>query len=185
MRIDFNQLGTVLAGSKPTVSVQLAAIDQMISSTVEAMRRICEDLRPGMLDDLGLEAALADYTKRFATQYGVDCDLSLDRDDYGLDEPLSTAIFRIVQESLTNIARHAKASHAMVALHDRGQDLLLTIADDGCGLPAEFTGEKRTYGLLGMRERVNMLGGRILIDSAAGRGTHIEVSIPRVQGRGL
>ena len=181
LRIDFNELAGVLVASEPTVSARLAAIDQMLDSTVEAMRRICEDLRPGMLDDLGLEAALASYTKRFVAQFGVACDLALDRQDYGLDEPLSTAIFRIVQESLTNIARHAHASHAMVALQDRGAELLLTIADDGRGLPAELTGERRTYGLLGMRERVNMLGGRLAIDSAPGRGTHIEVSIPRIR----
>ena len=182
LRIDFNELGAILADSEPAVSARLSAIDQMIGGTVESMRRICEDLRPGMLDDLGLEAALASYTKRFSTQFGVACDLALDRDDYGLDEPLSTAIFRIVQESLTNIARHAKASHAMVALHDHGHELLLTIADDGRGLPAEITGERKTYGLLGMRERVNMLGGRMVIDSVTGRGTHIEVSIPRTRG---
>jgi signal transduction histidine kinase len=151
----------------------------MISVTTDSVRRICEDLRPGMLDDLGLEAALSSYAKRFSSQFGVACDLSLDREDYGLGDPVSTAIFRIVQESLTNVARHARASHAMVSLQDRGNTLLLTIADDGCGLSPELTGERKTYGLLGMRERVNMLGGTIAIDSAPGRGTHIEVSIPR------
>lgn len=182
LRIDFNGLANSLTETSPAVAARLAAIDRMIDGTVDSVRRICEDLRPGMLDDLGLEAALASYAKRFSRQSGVACDLALDRDDYGLDEPMSTAIFRIVQESLTNIARHAAASHAMVALQDSGDDLLLTIADDGCGLPAELTSERKTYGLLGMRERVSMLGGHITIDSAPTRGTHIEVRIPRQQG---
>lgn len=179
LRIDFNGLAADVSSTSPSVVARLTAIDQMIDRTVDSVRRICEDLRPGMLDDLGLEAALANYTKRFSAQFNVACDLSLDREDYGLDEPTSTAIFRIVQESLTNIARHAQASNAMLDLVDRGDDLLLTIADDGCGLPAELTGEKKTYGLLGMRERVKMLGGQLAIDSEPGRGTHIEVIIPR------
>lgn len=182
LRIDFNGLAQELESDNPAVLARIAAIDQMISSTVDSVRCICEDLRPGMLDDLGLEAALASHTKRFSRQFGLVCELALDREDFGLDEPMSTAIFRIVQESLTNIGRHARATHAMVALQDHRDHLLLTIADDGCGLPAELSGERKTYGLLGMRERVNMLGGQIVIDSAPGRGTHIEISIPRIRG---
>lgn len=181
LRIDFNGLADSLASTDPAIGARLAAIDQMINCTVDATRLMCEELRPGMLDDFGFEVAIASYARNFTHQFGVPCDLLLDSEDYGLDDLLSTAIFRIVQESLTNIARHANASHAMVALKDRGDDLLLTIADDGCGMPAELTGARKTYGMLGMRERVNMIGGHIAIDSAPGRGTHIEVSIPKSQ----
>ena len=181
LRIDFNALASDLRASSPALVSRLAMIDQMINCTVDSMRRICEDLRPGMLDDLGLEAALASHTKGFSRQYGLICDLVLDSEDFGLDEPMSTAIFRIVQESLTNIARHAHAKNVLVELQDQGDTLLLTVADDGCGMPGELTGERRTYGMLGMRERVSMLGGSMTIDSAAGRGTHIEVSLPRQQ----
>ena len=179
LRIDFNALADCVTTTDPAVTARLAAIDQMIDSTVDATRLMCEELRPGMLDDFGFEVAIASYARNFTHQFGVPCDLLLDREDYGLDELLSTAIFRIVQESLTNIARHARANHAMVALKDSGDELLLTIADDGCGMAGELTGERKTYGMLGMRERVNMIGGHIAIDSAPGRGTHIEVSIPR------
>lgn len=184
LRIDVNGLADDLATTDPLIASRLAAIDQMITSTVEATRLICEELRPGMLDDLGFEAAISSHTKDFTRQFGIPCDLLLDSEDFGLDKHLSTSIFRIVQESLTNIARHAQASHAMVALQARDDGLLLTIADDGRGMATELTGERRatgerrTYGMLGMRERVNMLGGQISIDSAPGRGTHIEVSIP-------
>ena len=179
LRIDFKNLGENLGAVQGAVAQRLTSIDQLLNGTVDAVRRICEDLRPGMLDDLGLEAALGNYTKRFTKQCGIDCDLVLDREDYGLDEPTSTAIFRIVQESLTNIARHACASHAMVAMQDQGDELLLTIGDDGCGMPAENSGERHSFGLLGMRERVSLLGGRLEVDSAPGRGTHIEVRISR------
>jgi len=179
LRIDFNGLAAMLGTKTTSVVAQLESINKMIDSTVDSVRRICEDLRPGMLDDLGLEAALNNYTKRFSKLCNVACDLSMDRDDYGLSEPISTAIFRIVQESLTNIARHSKATNALIDLVDRGDDLVLTIADDGCGLPEEYTGERKTYGLLGIRERVHLLGGQVSFDSKPGRGTHIEVVIPR------
>ena len=178
LRFNFDLLTNSLESNQPAIVSRLAAIDQIIRGTVDAVRRICEDLRPGILDDLGLESALASHVERFARQSGVACDLVLDRDDYGLQEPLSTAIFRIVQEALTNVARHAQASHAMVALQDFGDTLLLSITDNGCGLPAAKGDRKHHFGLLGMRERVNMLGGRMSIDSAAGRGTHIEVRFP-------
>jgi signal transduction histidine kinase len=168
-----------LASKEPSVNVRLAAIDHMINSTVDATRQLCEELRPGMLDDLGFEAAISSYVKNFTRQFGVPCDLMLDSDDYALDKSLATALFRIVQEALTNVARHARATHAMVALQKQKGELLLTIADDGGGLSAGLAGERKTYGLLGMRERVDMLGGRMAIDSAPGRGTHIEVRIPQ------
>ncbi|MEI7429798.1 MAG: ATP-binding protein [Betaproteobacteria bacterium] len=179
LRFDFDLLADDLASEKPEVVSRLEAINQIIHGTVDAVRRICEDLRPGMLDDLGLAAALVSHVKRFARQSGVSCDLELDRQDYAINEQISTAIFRIVQESLTNIARHAGAAHAMVSLQDDGDELVLMVADDGCGIPAKPTGGKNNFGLIGIRERVNMLGGRLTIDSEPGRGTHIEIHIPK------
>ena len=108
LRIGFNGLADCLATKDPAITLRLAAIDQMINSTVDATRRICEELRPGMLDDLGFEAAISRYAKNLTHRFGVPCDLLLDNEDYGLDKLLSTAMFRIVQESLTNIARHAE-----------------------------------------------------------------------------
>ncbi len=185
LRIDFNALAADLGVPGDKAATRLAGIDAMLNDTVDSVRRICEDLRPGMLDDLGLEAALASYARRFSRQYGIACDLSLSREDFGLDEPMSTAIFRIVQESLTNIARHAEARHAMVALEERGDRLLLTIADDGRGLPAEADEARTRLGIVGMRERVRLLGGNVSIDSSPGRGTHVEVSLPKFHGEPL
>ena len=179
LRIDFNSLANTMTPLEPATLTRLATIDQLIDSMVDTTRQICDELRPGILDDLGFEAAISSYIKNFTQRFGVPCDLLLDRESYDLDEALSTTLFRIVQEALTNIARHARASHAMVALQDRGDELLLTIADDGCGLSTALEGERKTYGLLGIRERVNMLGGRLVIDSSPGRGTHIEVIIPK------
>jgi PAS domain S-box-containing protein len=179
LRIDFNTLANSLSNHEPATVSRFAIIDQLIDSMVDTTRQICEELRPGMLDDLGFEAAISSYIKGFTRRFSIPCDLLLDKESYGMDGHLSTALFRIVQEALTNIARHAKASHAMVALQDHGDELLLTIADDGSGLASGRESDHKTYGLLGMRERVDMLGGRLAIDSLPGRGTHIEVSIPK------
>ncbi|MBK7422271.1 MAG: PAS domain S-box protein [Propionivibrio sp.] len=168
LRMEFNALATCLATTDPAIAARLHAIDQVINSTVDATRLICEELRPGMLDDLGFEAAISSHAKNFTRQFGVPCDLLLDSEDYGLDKLLSTSIFRIVQESLTNIARHARASHAMVALQDRGDDLLLTIADDGCGMSAELAGEEKTFGMLGMRERWICWAGELPLTAQTG-----------------
>lgn len=178
LRIDFNALTSDLGAACEHHGARLTAIDTMLTATVDSVRRICEDLRPGMLDDLGLEAALTSYTRRFSRQYGIACDLSLMCEDFGLDEPMSTAIFRIVQEALTNVARHAEARHAMVALEEREGHLLLTIADDGRGFPMAQDEGRKSFGIVGIRERVSLLRGTLSIDSSAGRGTHIEVSIP-------
>ena len=94
-------------------------------------------------------------------------------------QPIDLALGQVLYESGAAMTYVYFPTNAIVSLEDRGKDLLLTIADDGRGLPAELTGERKTYGLLGMRERVNMLGGAIVIDSEPGRGTHIEVTIPR------
>lgn len=179
LRIDFNSLAIALPNHEPETISRLAVIDQLIDGMVDTTRQICEELRPGMLDNLGFEAAISSYARNFTRRFSIPCDLMLDKESYGLDGHLATALFRIVQEALTNIARHAQATHAMVALQDRGEELVLTIADDGSGLAAGLESERKTYGLLGMRERVDMLGGRLAIDSAPGRGTHIEVSIPK------
>ena len=179
LRINFNSLSSNLREPELAIVQRLAAIDQIINSTVDATRLICEGLRPGMLDDLGFEAAISSYVKNFTLQFAVPCDLLMDSEDYGLDKALSTELFRIVQEGLTNIARHANATHAMVAVQDRGDDLQLSIADDGCGVSPTLMQEKKTYGLLGIRERVNILGGTMSVDSSPGRGTHIEVCIPK------
>jgi PAS domain S-box-containing protein len=179
LRIDFNSLANSLPDREPATNARFAVIDQLIDGMVDTTRQICEELRPGMLDDLGFEAAISSYARNFTRRFSIPCDLLLDKESYGLDGHLATALFRIVQEALTNIARHSHASHAMVALQDRGDDLLLTIADDGSGLAAGLESERKTYGLLGMRERVDMLGGHLAIDSLPGRGTHIEASIPK------
>lgn len=182
LRIDINALASDLGTANERISMRLAMMDSVLDHTVDSVRRICEDLRPGMLDDLGLEAALASYVRRFSQQHGIPCDLALTCDDFGLDEPMSTAIFRIVQESLTNIARHAEASYVEIKLEARDEHLQLLVADDGRGMPSEADPARKTFGIVGIRERVKLLGGNVSISSVTGRGTRVAVTVPISRG---
>lgn len=151
----------------------------LVERTIDALRRISEDLRPGMLDVLGLAAALEHHVAQFGQRTGVECVLSMNREEFEIDDLLATAIFRVVQEALTNVLRHAAAPCVTVSVEDGESDIRVQVEDNGCGFrnPAG----KRAFGLMGMQERVKMLNGVIDIDSQPGRGTRIAVSF-RKQG---
>lgn len=162
-----------------TVTAKLAEMVVMLDRTVAATRRMAADLRPLMLDDLGLGAAIEWLADSFMQRCGVPCTLSVS-DELALElpEPYATAVFRIVQESLNNIAKHAGASHVSVTL-DKGADAVrLRVQDNGCGFFAEGARKPQSLGLMGLRERAQLLGGRVCISSARGKGTVVEVSIP-------
>ncbi len=177
LRIDLNWIRPRCAGLEPSVTDRLASAFRLVERTVDALRRISEDLRPGMLDDLGLAAAIEHHVAQFTEHTGIPCALAMNREEFDIDDKLATAVFRLVQEALTNVARHAAAGRVAVRIDDQDGTIRLSVQDDGCGfaLPAN----KKTFGLLGMRERVKTLKGRLEIDSAPGRGTRIEAWIPR------
>lgn len=178
LRIDLDWLQARQPDAEPRVAEKLAAMSTLIDQTVDTVRRISEDMRPGMLDDLGLTAALENHVAKFERQAGIVCEFEASHEDFGLDDKTSIALFRIVQEALTNVARHAKASRIVIGLGESGQEVLLTVEDDGRGFVASNT-PRKTFGLLGMRERVAILGGRIDITGDAGTGVRIEVAVPR------
>lgn len=178
LRIDLNWLDEKLPEKEKKVGDKLAAMLGLVDKTVDAVRRLSEDLRPGMLDDLGLAAAIEHHVAKFAEQTGIHCDLSMNQEHYELDDKVATTLFRVLQESLTNVARHAKASEVTVRLQALDKEILLIVKDNGCGLPAPSPGKKKTYGLLGMHERVKLLGGSLDISGVPGGGTRIEAAIP-------
>ena len=181
LHLDIEWLSKKLASVTPEIEDRFGAMRQMIAITGDSMRKICEDMRPGVLDDLGLEAALEDHAQKFFLKSGIPCSWSMDRSDFGVSDPASTALFRIFQEALTNIQRHAEASAVTATLEDSGDAVILTIADDGKGLPENAEAGDR-FGLRGMRERTRLLNGTFAIDSARGQGTRIEVRIPGSNG---
>jgi signal transduction histidine kinase len=150
----------------------------LIDETIQSVRRIATNLRPGILDDLGLVAAIDWQAQDFQNRTGVACRFVPDIEDIGLDQDRSTAAFRIFQETLTNVARHSGATEVDVKLFRRDDWASLEITDNGKGIsPADISGN-RSLGLLGMRERANLLGGELQISGAPGAGTTVTVRIP-------
>jgi signal transduction histidine kinase len=153
-------------------------VETLLKSTIAATRRIAADLRPLMLDDLGLLPSLEWLVENFSNRAGIACRLTVSERDVQLPKAHATAIFRIVQESLTNIAKHAQASHAEIAIERRGDDLVVRIEDDGVGFSPEAARKPQSFGLFGLRERASLMGGNVTIASAPGAGTRIEVRVP-------
>jgi hypothetical protein len=164
-------------GQSATVA-RLAKMEGVLDQTVAATRRIAADLRPLMLDDLGLVPAVEWLTETFSERTRIPCELVVDDAELDLPGAQATAVFRIVQESLANVGKHARASRVKVAIERKGSDLALSIRDDGAGFSPDAPRKPNSYGLLGLRERVTLLGGEVTITSAPGHGTHVEVRLP-------
>lgn len=151
----------------------LETLDLLVGS----VQRIASELRPSMLDDLGLVAAIESETRSFEERTGIECEVSL-AEDLSIDSTRASAIFRIIQEGLTNVARHSNASRVELRLRVRARELLLEIRDNGRGLSAQDIGSSRSLGLIGMRERAALVGGSVRFEGVPGRGTIVSVRIP-------
>jgi len=159
-------------------SKKLAAMETMLDQTVAATRRISSDLRPLMLDDLGLIPAAEWLVQNFTQRTGIACTLNISDPEPELHDPNATAVFRIVQESLTNIARHAQATHVEVSIVQAGGSVQVRVRDNGIGFAPDSPRKPGSHGLTGLRERAMLLGGTAKVTSAPGAGTTIEVSLP-------
>ena len=153
------------------------AMQGLLDTTVASTRRISADLRPLMLDDLGLVPAAEWLAQNFTQRSGIPCELSIDP-GLELEDPHATAIFRILQESLTNVAKHAQATRVEAHLEADGDQLVLMVHDNGLGFATSDPRKPNSYGLMGLRERAYLLGGTVEVDSAPGKGTRILVRIP-------
>ena len=151
--------------------------DQLIGST----QRMSSELRPGLLDSVGLVAALESHAHELSERTGIACTVESTMGEAQTDRETSTALFRIVQEALTNVTRHAKARHVEVRLERVGEALRVEVRDDGIGIARERIEGPRSLGLLGIRERARRLGGTAEITSAAGKGTVLTVTVPFVE----
>src|ERR1019366_912139 len=149
---------------------------QLASRIIQSIRRISTELRPGVLD-LGLAAAVEWQVQEFQAQTGIQCKLRLLTEEVFAPD-VSTALFRILQETLTNVARHAKATRVEVVQQKERDQLVLRISDNGRGFDPEDPTISKSLGLLGMRERASILGGRVNVASAPGKGTTVTAWIP-------
>ena len=166
-----------LARDPAAAAGKLAGMLEMLDSSVAATRRIAADLRPLVLDDLGLVPAIEWLVQSFTQRHGVPCTLDID-ESLELGEPYATAVFRIVQESLANAAKHAQARQVSVRVAREGREIVLAVQDDGRGFDPQAARTPQSLGLIGLRERAQLLEGTVRVDSAPGRGTRIEARIP-------
>jgi PAS domain S-box-containing protein len=159
---------------------RLAAMSEIVDRMVGSTRRIAADLRPLMLDDLGLTDAVHWLVDEFSGHSGVRCELEVDGEDaFGaLDPKVAIAVYRALQESLTNVAKHAKATRVRVALRAGAGEVLFEVEDDGCGIDMSDLGKPRSLGLKGMRERVTYLGGKLEVARGTPRGTRVRARVP-------
>jgi signal transduction histidine kinase len=179
LRIDASLLHARTSKSHARLNQKVKNALSHIDATIKSVRTIINDLRPPVLD-LGLQAAIEWQVEEFRRRSGIACELVVDSEnfDQGLNEPDATALFRILQESLTNVLRHAQASAVQVMLARYGSQLSLTVTDNGVGMPLGPKRRGESFGLQGMEERVRMLGGEMGLASQPGSGVSIKVAIP-------
>lgn len=157
---------------------KISLLGSQIDSSADRIRKLCAELRPGILDDLGLVAAIEWQAREFYKRTGIECRLRSQAADPPLGPDQNTAVFRIFQEILTNVARHAKASRVTVNLTQSQTVLLLEARDNGRGIRPEDLTAAKSLGLLGMRERAMALGGSIEFSGRPGAGTKVELRVP-------
>lgn len=187
MKLDLAQMTGLLidAGlgtAAPSLRHKIVSLDSTLDQTITVVQRIAADLRPGVLDDLGLIAAIQWQAKTFHSRTGIHCDVIADTEDPQIDPEQATALFRICQEALTNVARHARATSVVIRFSETGGQILLEIEDNGRGIPSDKLTDRMSLGLLGMRERASLGGGEVHISGKPGKGTIIIVRMPTVSG---
>ncbi len=153
-------------------------LDQLVDGTIASVQKISRELRPLQLDDLGLSAAMEWHARQFQMETDIRTELFLNVDDRGLDKAATTAMYRVFQEAMTNIVRHAKARAIRVRLYMSKSEFILEISDDGIGFVPENLSSPKSLGLMGMRERIHSLGGHVDISSMPGMGTRIVAALP-------
>ncbi|HEY8609326.1 MAG TPA: PAS domain S-box protein [Noviherbaspirillum sp.] len=176
LRIDVSMLHTRTLQSHPKLNARVQVALDHIDATIKAVRAAINNLRPAVLD-LGLGAAIEWQVQDFKRRSGIACELQMD-DDFSLDDNRATALFRILQESLNNVLRHARASQVRISLHREGAQLFMQICDNGVGIYPACRRKANSFGLVGIEERISALGGGLSIDGDKVKGTTLTVSMP-------
>jgi signal transduction histidine kinase len=177
VKMDIAWLGARLQPENTALVQRSEKVKQLVDTTVAAVRRIAADLRPVMLDDLGLMPALENLLSDFSERTHIAMRLDASCGEVEFSEPMSTSVYRIVQEALTNVARHAEATEVELTVKLEADRLYLSVRDNGKGLPPQ-SGEIRSFGLLGIKERAQTLGGSAQIYSPPEGGTIVAIDVP-------
>jgi len=178
IKMDLALIGRKITKKQTQLRAKIESSMQVVDDMIVTLRRIASDLRPRTLDDLGLAAALEWQSQEFEKRSGIHCHLVLPLEPLNLDPERSTAIFRIFQESLTNVTRHAQATSVEARLEIAGGQLIFRVQDNGKGFDPEEAKAKKSLGLVGMQERAHLLSGEVSIEGIPGAGTTMILRIP-------
>jgi PAS domain S-box-containing protein len=166
------------AAPSEVLTARVSEMSQMADAAIQCVQRIATGLRPAVLDSLGLCAAVEWLCQDFQTHSGIPCQANVPEEELPVDPESAIAAFRILQESLTNVQRHAKATRVKILLQQEARHLILRVRDNGCGIRSEALSSSLSIGLVGMRERALLRGGQLEIRSKKGSGTTVEVWMP-------
>ena len=183
LRIDADMLASRTQHRHPRLHTRARATLGQIDATIRSVRQIINDLRPTVLD-LGVNAAVAWQAAQFRLRTGIACEVSESHDEIRISDQCATALFRILQESLSNISQHAHASQVQIKLEKSRDSVSMTVSDNGVGAPVERRNRQGSFGLVGIEERIKLLGGSFVIDSSPGAGMSVQVSVPLDAGAG-
>ena len=163
----------------PTHQERLAQLGSVLDEAMSLKRRVVEELRPSLLDHFGLATALRAYVEAACNKAGIQSDIRLPDESEIIPKDTAITIFRIVQEGMNNIIRHAGATHVTLELEAGAAGYALALSDDGQGFDADVSGGSSRHGIMGMQHRVRALGGGFSLQSTRGTGTHLRVTLPR------
>jgi len=178
LKIDLSWLRKRLPANEISLREKADTMTQLIDKTIRTVKKISTELRPGLLDDLGLAAAIEWQAEEFQKRTGIQCKITIDPLDITFDRDRNTAIYRIFQETLTNVARHAQATEVNVSLWQRDGQLELNVRDNGKGITDKELANPKSFGLIGIRERVKIFSGINIIKGVPGKGTTVTVKMP-------
>lgn len=185
LKMDLCWLNGKMPRDKKSLLEKTKSMSVLIDAAARTVQRISAELRPGLLDNLGLAAAIEWQVGEFEKRTGIPCELNLDSEDIVVGQDISTAIYRSFQETLTNIVRHARATLVKVVLKETADTIELVVTDNGKGITADRILSPRSFGLIGIRERVHLLKGEVNILGMQDKGTTVKVVIPYLKERGL
>ncbi|HKQ23582.1 MAG TPA: response regulator [Burkholderiales bacterium] len=178
LKMDLSWLEKRLPKELEAAAVRLQSMFGLVDATIQTVRRISSALRPQVLDDVGLVGTLKWQAREFQVRTGIRCKVDLPVEELALDQAKSTAAFRIFQEALANVARHAGATRVDISLRVNADHFILKIADNGRGMSQADLRNPKSLGVLGIRERAFLLGGNVEIEGKGGKGTTVTLSIP-------
>jgi PAS domain S-box-containing protein len=178
MKMDLAWLQRRLASDQESLVEKTRAMSRLIDDAVQAVRQVATELRPGILDDLGLEAAIEWQLEEFQKRTDIICIFRSEMEREALDVEKTTTAFRILQEALTNVVRHAQAEQVEVALRGNAKEVTMLVRDDGRGITDSERYHPRSIGLLGMSERARMQGGTLEVQGETGKGTTVSLRLP-------